>query len=647
VALTSGAASSAPRDRGLLVGVALVAVLVGLPLFDRGLAFLDEGAILTLADEVNRGKVLYRDVDAGGIAPGAVHLLAGWFRVAGTSVRAARLLAVAEFAAFVAAAVALARAILPRGGALVVALVLLSSRLWGFPLWHVHDGTVLAATCLTVAAAILARRGAAVAREGAIAAGVLVGVGVVTAPRPGIAVGAALALALAVHAHAAGRAAGAALALVGGAVLAAAPTLGALGAAGALDGIAWRTVLEATGPAGTTPVPPALGWLPVLVLGGAALAWGPPMLRRADAARTVVLAWAAGIVLACVLERGVPRDAVALGAVAAPTAVLALALVWAGSVRLPRPLGAAARAAAAAGALGLAAWAVDLAADLRRTFDRPVAVARAGVRSDTSAGPLVEDVVAWIARAAPIGTPVPVWPGHPVIGFLAGRETAGGFHVVRPGQRPDRDERILADLKARRPEAIVFGIADHAPVEAFRAEAPRVYQYLVRYYEIAEVVGREVGGPVFTALRRRPLEPPPGAPILAHLPERGRPWPFAQVLAVPLGRPDAPPVVSTEMPFPFVRPEIVFSYGVNPARWLELPRGPFTFEVWVKGELAWSATIDPTTRLADRRWIPAAVDVGRHAGNPWAGFAFRVTAADVPATADDLVGFVDPRITGE
>jgi hypothetical protein len=124
-------------------------------------------------------------------------------------------------------------------------------------------------------------------------------------------------------------------------------------------------------------------------------------------------------------------------------------------------------------------------------------------------------------------------------------------------------------------------------------------------------------------------------------------WPFARVLSVPLGRPHSPPVVATAMPFPYVRPRITFRYGVNPARWPELPPGPFTFEVWVMGERAWSATIDPTTRLADRRWQPGAVDLGRFAGNPLGRFAFRVTASDLPAASDDLVGFEDPRITAE
>jgi hypothetical protein len=367
----------------------------------------------------------------------------------------------------------------------------------------------------------------------------------------------------------------------------------------------------------------------------------------------VVFAWTGVLALAAGgTPDGVPAQRAAsevgrLALVVPALVVVAAILVHAASARLSRPLGRVVWVAASAAALAIAARGGGRAAALVRTYDEPVAAVRAGVRAEPALAPLVDDVVAWIARAAPPATPVPVWPSWPTIGFLAGRDGAAGFHVVEPGQPSDRDARIIADLDARPTEAIVFGFAADAPVAAFRGEAPALYQHLVRRWEIVEVFGREIRGPVFAALRRRPLHPPLGAPILTHLPRQGRLWPFADVLMVPVGLPESPPVVATAMPFPEVKARMVFRYGVNPARWHELPPGPFTFEVHVEGERAWSATLDPTARLADRRWVPGEVDLGRFAGKPLGEFAFRVTAPRAVHAPDDLAGFENPRIDGE
>src|SRR6266480_4765410 len=86
------------REALLTASVGLAAVAIQLPIFDRWLALLDEGYLLELADEVNRGKLLYRDVYVDAPLPGAFYAMAAWFRVAGTSIWSARLLAVAVLA---------------------------------------------------------------------------------------------------------------------------------------------------------------------------------------------------------------------------------------------------------------------------------------------------------------------------------------------------------------------------------------------------------------------------------------------------------------------------------------------------------------------------------------------------------------------
>ena len=83
------------RARGeglLLVAVALGAVAIQLPIFAHWLSLLDEGYLLAIADDVNRGKVLYRDVYVDAPFPGAFQLLlcvAGMPRALSSLARAA------------------------------------------------------------------------------------------------------------------------------------------------------------------------------------------------------------------------------------------------------------------------------------------------------------------------------------------------------------------------------------------------------------------------------------------------------------------------------------------------------------------------------------------------------------------------------
>jgi hypothetical protein len=70
------AASGAPgaldrRDALLAIIVALVAVLAFLPIAYRWFSLLDEGYVLAIADQVNRGRILYRDIWIDNPFPGA------------------------------------------------------------------------------------------------------------------------------------------------------------------------------------------------------------------------------------------------------------------------------------------------------------------------------------------------------------------------------------------------------------------------------------------------------------------------------------------------------------------------------------------------------------------------------------------------
>ncbi len=184
------------RDLALMVLIGLGAVALQLPIHDRWAALLDEGYILAIADDVNHGRVLYRDVIVDAPLPGAFHLLAWWFRVAGTSILASRWLAMAGFAIWAMAAWAIARTVLPRPWALAFAALLAVYRIAAFPHWHIYSYSLVAATLVTCAVATTGRawrRG----RPGLfVLAGALAGAGVLCKQDYGLAITATLGLAL-------------------------------------------------------------------------------------------------------------------------------------------------------------------------------------------------------------------------------------------------------------------------------------------------------------------------------------------------------------------------------------------------------------------------------------------------------------------
>src|SRR5207249_23254 len=169
----------------------------------------------------------------------------------------------------------------------------------------------------------------------------------------------------------------------------------------------------------------------------------------------------------------------------------------------------------------------------------------------------------------------PVWPLQPMLEFLAGREGAGGFHVIWPGQNPARDERIIADLERRDVRVAIYSLSQYASLGSFRMNAPRLYDYLVDHYAIDAVFARELFGPLLCALIRRPAAPPPGIPLRA--PADGAladvRWPFATVMAERVGTPSTPVVARVLIDVPAGRPRLTFAYGTNPERWLDAPSG--------------------------------------------------------------------------
>jgi hypothetical protein len=694
---------------GLLVlGAGLAALAVQLPIYDRAFAILDEGYVLALADAINRGRLLYRDVDVAAPFPGVFYVLAWWFQAVGTSVWSSRLLAIAIFAAQVMLVVRIARELLPVRGALVLLVLLLCYRIWAFPHWHMMSYSSLAATFLAAAVAVAFVHLRRQSRPTLFLAGVLVGAGIACKQDYGVGVGGALGLFLLLRpllARRSGRPspgplAPAAVFAAGGAAVVL-PVIGYFASHGVLTQFIEQTVVRPfaiTSADIYVPLPSPLplfrqdvafrsevgsyfpgiltamrwseiagSWLyretavwdvglkalfyaPFVLFALAAVTWRPGL--RADPSpglgerRLLLLAWVGGFLLAF----NPPRDWVHLMMIYPPALVLGVVLGGEGFARLPRVL----PLVPALALLALAAVSLDLGRDMRRHFDWPLPGARAGVYADAHHGPVLTDLLRHIDEHSPPDAPVPSYPFHPMIGFLAGREGVGGYYVVWPGEHAGRDQRIIAALQTRDVPVIAYSASQYVHLGRFREIAPELHDYLARTYRMDAVFVRETFGPILVALGRRPA-PPPGRDLLEPL-EDIRPadavasvlWPFAPVLAERVGTGAAPVVARVAIDVPAGRSALAFSYGINPDRWLDAPSGPFTFAIDVENEatpvVAFRATIDPHRNVAERRWIAGEIDLA-----PWAGS--RVTLAlsiTVPGGAPlaplDLAGWADPRL---
>ena len=136
--------------------MALAALAIQMPIYDRWLAWFDEGFVYQIASELVGGAVLYRDV-AHIAFPGVFELTAGLFALVGPSAVAGRMLAVALFVTTALSTLALARTVLPLAWAVIAAMLFVLFRPWAFPQWQMLHYSVLSVTMLAIAAWLLAR----------------------------------------------------------------------------------------------------------------------------------------------------------------------------------------------------------------------------------------------------------------------------------------------------------------------------------------------------------------------------------------------------------------------------------------------------------------------------------------------------------
>jgi hypothetical protein len=393
----------------------------------------------------------------------------------------------------------------------------------------------------------------------------------------------------------------------------------------------------------------------------AALLWLPRVaLRRlgrrapGDGERRLLLLALAGGFL---LSFAKPRDWVHLMMVYPACLAIGAVLLHDAVAVLPRLLGRLVRGAALASLAVLLALSLALMSDLRRTIDWPLDTPRGGVHVDPHNGPIIEDVLAYVKQNVPPGEALPVYPVQPLLGFLAGRTTAGGYYVIWPFQDAGRDAAIIRDLERGHVSHVIYSLSQYAHLRSFQTNASELFAYLASHYEIDRVFSREPNGPLLVALRRRDAPGPHvaledvlrGTGGAATPEEAWTTWPFGRVLTQRLGTADDPAVLRLPLVVPADDTTLELDYGVNPDRWLGLHGGPFVFTIALApGDDAqaeplelFRAQVDPAVVVRDRGWRRAKVDLARWAGKPVTLLLSVTTIRPEPAP-ENLVGWREP-----
>ena len=122
------------RERLTAVALALAAVLIQIPFLERGISFYDEGSILTIADALRNGEMLYRD-RVTTLGPLTFELLGVLFRLFGPSLLVARLFQALVFALCTVLVHRILREFVPARWAWIGAAAFLGLKALSFPFW--------------------------------------------------------------------------------------------------------------------------------------------------------------------------------------------------------------------------------------------------------------------------------------------------------------------------------------------------------------------------------------------------------------------------------------------------------------------------------------------------------------------------------
>ena len=561
-------------DGALALGLFVLGLAMQLPVVTRGAFYMDEGFVLQTAAEINRGKVMYRDIIIPAPGPATFYLLAGIFRVTGDSFLASRVAIAVASSALAAVLFLLVRGAVSRPVAVLAGLAVVAGRLWAFPHWHFFHYATFGSLCVAAAYALLAR---GLERPSLFAVG-LAGVAAGTAVLAKQDIGGAglVGLAAAVVLIGGAPRLRALVALGAGALAPAVPTLGFFAAHGALGALFDQTIrwtfrayaefdylrlpnlrpLLAQDPVLRSHIGEyapsllvTLHWkeitasalyrdtavwdvaikaafyLPYVVLAVAGVvvlaAWSArpptpaPARRRARA--TLIVIYAA-VTLAAFNP---PRDWLHLFVLYHPTFLLAAVLLdrW---VRRLAPRGRRLVLGLATLAV-LAALAADvrLLRDLRRIYDTPVVTAAGTVWLPRDEAGVLGGLLEYVAAHTAPTDPLPVVPYHPLLQFFAARTAGTRSLIFWPVRSPAATDALLIDeFAAAHPGTIIYSVSQYAHLRRFRVSFPELFEHLVDHYEIAQTfTSPSPWGVVFVALAPRKPAPPPLVDLAARLDE--------------------------------------------------------------------------------------------------------------------------------
>ncbi len=182
-------------DRRVAWLLGVLSILVQIPFLERGVSLMDEGSILTIADGLRQGEVLYRD-RVTFMAPLTYELMAFLLTWFGPHVLVGRVAQMFVFTGCVILLHAILRRTSGRRAALVGAILLLALKPLAFPLWTVVNysqiGMLLCLLTVWTVLRFLHGRGAG----WLVATGAAIGLTLVTKQNLGMVIGAVVALSI-------------------------------------------------------------------------------------------------------------------------------------------------------------------------------------------------------------------------------------------------------------------------------------------------------------------------------------------------------------------------------------------------------------------------------------------------------------------
>jgi hypothetical protein len=525
---------------GLVAGVAALAVLAQLPTLDRSAVPVDEGQLVSIADRLLRGEVLYRDVYTG-IYPGIYYATALLLDVFGHDVLVTRWAQALVNAATVACLGLLGLRVMGPAWAALAPVLYLALVIVGFPGLTMFNYSPLALVFALFALLFLLRYLESARPADGIAVGLLLGAcGIVKQNFGGLGVlavglglvwgrrGGPLAPRSLVAAFLPILASGAALGV---------GVLGAFAAAGALPDLFHATVLamgESQMDAFSDPFPPIFGPHPnddprfvfmytpaalfnylvrgetifgasvspllrgasirlayggtlATLLAGALLLW----LERAGGSPERRRATRAVLVFALLFFLGIFPSAIwsHLAFILAPV-LLVLGLV---GDRVSSRIETRSQAAAwgwkglfAALVLGALVLGWRISVDLRRWYPEPLGLARATLRVSQDQRALLRGATRFLEHCARPGEPVFVAPDIPLVYFLANRRNPTPFDLVIPGDVSG--PLIVERLAQTGTRCVVYNPKMYLQFAPFDELFPEVARHLETAYRRAAVI---------------------------------------------------------------------------------------------------------------------------------------------------------------